>query len=199
MRFLGRGGVGLVLVALVGVACSGGDSEPASPVSMTTTTVPVTRTVPSVAAGSTASLSTTSTSTTAPMSDEDELLAVFEAYMGFEFDERTNGYGPSEERIEQYTTGALKQRALETLQARKDADAFLVGRTTTRVESVTINGDTAEVLTCYLDTTSVVLAGGEELQSASEAPFLVRMPLERTAGVWIISEQFGGGAVACEL
>ena len=78
------------------------------------------------------------------------MLAVFEAYMGFEFDERTNGYGPSEERIEQYTTGALKQRALDTLQARKDADAFLVGRTTTRVESVTIDGDTAEVMACFL-------------------------------------------------
>ena len=106
------------------------------------------------------------------MSDEEAVLAAFAAYMDFEFDERTNGYGPSEERIEQYTTGALKQRALDTLQARKDADAFLVGRTTTRVESVTIDGDTAEVLVCYLGRTRSFDSADELVHERSDEPAL---------------------------
>ena len=139
------------------------------------------------------------TSTTVALTDENQVLAVFEAYMGFEFDERVNGYGPSEQRIELYTTGALKQRALETLRARKDAEAFLEGRALLRVESITVSGDEAEVLACVADATMALYLDGSVADDPADLPFLVRYESRSSGGSWIFEEQISGGDVTCEL
>ncbi len=119
--------------------------------------------------------------------------------MGVVFDERANGYGPSEERIELSTTGALKRRASETLQARKDAETFLEGTARIRVETVTVQGDEAEILACVLDDSVAIYADESIADDPEGMATLVRYVSQGLGEGWIFSEQYSGGGVPCEL
>lgn len=183
----------LMAPALVLLSCSsaGSDGSPATTVASTVTT---TATTSATATATTA----TPTSTTVVLTDEEQVLAVFEAYMGFEFDERANGYGPSEQRIEQYTTGALKQRALETLQARKDAEVFLVGALTSDLVSISVAADRADVVICFQDTALAYFSDGSVADDTVETPHLLGLSLRRNNARWEIEEQRAGDAEPCE-
>jgi hypothetical protein len=131
--------------------------------------------------------------------DRAQVLAVMEGYLGFEFDERSNGYGPSLERIERFTAGALRQRSLETLQTRRDLGALLQGRVTVRVESLGVAGDTAAMVVCYRDRTAAYFEDGSPADGTDSSAILVGLSFSRSSAGWAVVERYAGGRIPCDV
>ncbi len=192
----------VVVAAAVGIGALGalaaGCSDSGDEITVDSTT---TESATTTASTTTTTESTTTESTPTTPDDEAAIREVHGLYL-VEFAARDDREVSLEDQIEQLRSVAvdpLLTRAVESRTERQSRGEYAVNPGgESNIRSITIEGDSASVIDCYLGRGTLFASNGTVLIPPDEKHQLVELRYAQVDGKWFISDFYSGGDQECD-